>query len=108
MLSNKKILILPGDGIGVEVMNEVLNIIDWMAKNKSASFDISERLVGGSAYDKEGNSISDATMDEALQADAVLFGAVGGPKWDDVSRSKRPEAALLRLRKELDLWLEEY
>ena len=104
MISNKKILILPGDGIGVEVMNEVLNIINWMTKNKSVSFDISERLVGGAAYDKEGNSISDATMDEALQADAVLFGAVGGPKWDDVRRSKRPEAALLRLRKELDLF----
>ena len=104
MFSNKKILILPGDGIGIEVMNEVLNIIDWMTKKKSVSFDISERLVGGSAYDKEGDSISDKTMDEALKADAVLFGAVGGPQWDKVERSKRPEAALLRLRKELDLF----
>ena len=104
MPSNKKILILPGDGIGMEVMNEVINIINWMAKNKSISFDISERLVGGAAYDQEGDSISDVTMDEALQADAVLFGAVGGSKWDDVKRSKRPEAALLRLRKELDLF----
>ena len=85
-------------------MNEVLNIIDWMTKKKSVSFDISERLVGGSAYDKEGDSISDKTMDEALKADAVLFGAVGGPQWDKVERSKRPEAALLRLRKELDLF----
>ncbi|MDC0057369.1 3-isopropylmalate dehydrogenase [Alphaproteobacteria bacterium] len=104
MSSNKKILILPGDGIGVEVMNEVLNIINWMAKNKSISFDVSERLVGGIAYDQEGDSISDTTMDEALKADAVLFGAVGGSKWDNVERSKRPEAALLRLRKELDLF----
>ena len=104
MSSNKKILVLPGDGIGVEVMNEVLNIINWMTKNKSVSFDISERLVGGSAYDKEGDSISDNTMAEALNSDAVLFGAVGGPKWDNVERSKRPEAALLRLRKELDLF----
>ena len=104
MTNDKKILILPGDGIGLEVMNEVLNVIDWFAKNKSISFDISERLVGGSAYDKEGNSISDATMDQALNSDAVLFGAVGGPRWDDVERSKRPEAALLRLRKELDLF----
>ena len=86
MMSNKKILILPGDGIGVEVMNEVLNIINWMTKNKSVSFDISERLVGGTAYDKEGNSISDTTMQEALDSDAVLFGAVGGPKWDNVER----------------------
>jgi len=104
MPSNKKILILPGDGIGTEVMTEVLKIIDWMTKNKSVSFDISERLVGGTAYDKEGDSISDTTMQEALDSDAVLFGAVGGPKWDNVERHKRPEAALLRLRKEMDLF----
>ena len=104
MSNRKKILILPGDGIGVEVMNEVLNVINWMTKNKSLSFDIKEKLVGGSAYDQEGDSISDETMSEAISADAVLFGAVGGPKWDSVERSKRPEAALLRLRKELDLF----
>ena len=103
-MSNKKILVLPGDGIGNEVMHEVLNIIDWLSKTRSMSFDISERLVGGTAYDKEGDSISDETMQEALESDAVLFGAVGGPKWDDVEREKRPEAALLRLRKELDLF----
>ena len=83
-MSNKKILVLPGDGIGKEVMQEVLNLIDWMTKNKSFSFDVTERLVGGAAYDKEGNSISDKTMDAAFNADAVLLGAVGGPKWDDV------------------------
>lgn len=104
MSSNKKILILPGDGIGEEIMSEVLNIIDWMTNNKSVSFDISERLVGGIAYDNEGDSISDTTMQEALDFDAVLFGAVGGPKWDNVERHKRPEAALLRLRKEMDLF----
>ena len=82
-MSNKKILVLPGDGIGSEVMSEVLNLVDWMTKYKSFSFDISERLVGGTAYDKEGDSISEATMDE---------------------REKRPEAALLRLRKDLDLF----
>ncbi len=103
-MSNKKILILPGDGIGNEVMAEVLKIIDWMEKTKSMSFDISERLVGGAAYDKEGNSISDETMQIALDSDAVLFGAVGGSKWDNVEREKRPEAALLRLRKDLDLF----
>ena len=103
-MSNKKILVLPGDGIGNEVMHEVLNIIDWLSKTRPMSFDISERLVGGVAYDKEGDSISDSTMQEALDADAVLFGAVGGPKWDNVEREKRPEAALLKLRKELDLF----
>ena len=61
-MSNKKILVLPGDGIGNEVMAEVLNIIDWLSKTRSMSFDISERLVGGTAYDKEGDSISDSTM----------------------------------------------
>ena len=103
-MSNKKVLILPGDGIGNEVMAEVLKIIDWMEKTKSMSFDISEKLVGGAAYDKEGNSISDETMQIALDSDAVLFGAVGGSKWDNVEREKRPEAALLRLRKDLDLF----
>ena len=103
-MSNKKILVLPGDGIGNEVMAEALKIIDWLSKTRSMSFDISERLVGGTAYDKEGDSISDETMQEALDADAVLFGAVGGPQWDNVEREKRPEAALLRLRKELDLF----
>ena len=103
-MSNKKILVLPGDGIGVEVMNEVLKIINWMSKNNSISFDIEERLVGGAAYNSEGDSISDLTMEKALNADAVLFGAVGGSQWDNVERSKRPEAALLRLRKELDLF----
>ncbi len=104
MKNNKKLLILPGDGIGTEVMNEVLNIINWMHKYKSISFDISERLVGGAAYDHEGDSISDETMTEASESDAILFGAVGGSKWEDVEREKRPEAALLRLRKDLDLF----
>ena len=103
-MSNKKILVLPGDGIGNEVMAEVLKIIDWMEKTKSISLDITERLVGGTAYDKEGDSISDETMQVAIDSDAVLFGAVGGSKWDNVDRRKRPEAALLRLRKDLDLF----
>ena len=104
MPKNKKILVLPGDGIGIEVMNEVMNILEWMNKYNSITFDISQRLVGGVAYDQEGDSISDNTMEEALKSDAVLFGAVGGSKWDNVLREKRPEAALLRLRKELDLF----
>ena len=67
MSSNKKLLILPGDGIGPEVMEQVFHVIDWMTKHKTVSFDISERLVGGAAYDIEGNSISDETMQEALK-----------------------------------------
>ena len=103
-MSYQKILVLPGDGIGNEVMEEVLNIIEWMSKTRSMSFDITERLVGGAAYDKEGDSISDSTMQVALDSDAILFGSVGGPQWDNVERQKRPEAALLKLRKELDLF----
>ena len=104
MLSNKNLLILPGDGIGPEVMRQVYYIIEWITKHRTITFNLSESLVGGAAYDKEGNSISDKTMQDALNSDAVLFGAVGGPKWDNVERHKRPEAALLRLRKEMDLF----
>ncbi|PPR47975.1 MAG: 3-isopropylmalate dehydrogenase [Alphaproteobacteria bacterium MarineAlpha5_Bin9] len=104
MNKNRKILVLAGDGIGPEVMKEVLLINKWLDKNFKTNFEISERLVGGAAYDAEGDSISDATIEEALNSDAVLFGAVGGDKWNDVKREKRPEAALLRLRKEMDLF----
>tara|TARA_B100001123_G_C15217963_1_gene990040 strand:+ start:154 stop:1287 length:1134 start_codon:yes stop_codon:yes gene_type:complete len=100
----KKILILPGDGIGPEVMNEALKLIKWVEEITNISFELTEGLVGGIAYDTEGDSISDKTMQLALSSDAVLFGAVGGPKWDKVERNKRPEAALLRLRKEMDLF----
>tara|TARA_Y100000590_G_scaffold315228_1_gene356486 strand:+ start:1521 stop:2630 length:1110 start_codon:yes stop_codon:yes gene_type:complete len=103
MLS-KKLLVLSGDGIGPEVMKEVFNIIDWLSKYKKINFDFKERLVGGAAYEKEGSPISDSTMQEAIDSDAVLFGAVGGQQWDNVERNKRPEAALLRLRKEMDLF----
>ncbi len=104
MTANKKLLILPGDGIGVEVMDEVERVIDWMAKKRALSFDIEQGLVGGAAYDAHGTSISDEDMDKAMNVDAVLFGAVGGPKWDNVERDHRPEAGLLKLRKELDLY----
>jgi len=104
MSSNRNLLILPGDGIGPEVMVQVRRIIDWMDKRRSISFDVQEDLVGGACYDKHGVSITDSTMAAAAEADAVLFGAVGGEKWDDVPREHRPEAGLLRLRKELDLF----
>ena len=74
MKSNKKLLILAGDGIGPEVMEEVNKIINWVVKNKSISFDISEKLVGGAAYDKEGDSISDETMQVAIESDAISKG----------------------------------
>ena len=104
MAANKKLLILPGDGIGPEVMGEVRRVIGWMDKRRSVTFDVAEGLVGGAAYDAGGTALSDATMADAVAADAVLLGAVGGPKWADVPREHRPEAGLLRLRKEMDLF----
>ena len=104
MASNKSLLILPGDGIGPEVMSEVRGVIDWMDKRRAVTFDIDEDLVGGCAIDAHGVPITDATMDKAQSADAVLLGAVGGPKWDDLDFAKKPERGLLRLRKEMDLY----
>ncbi|NJO54838.1 MAG: 3-isopropylmalate dehydrogenase [Bacteroidales bacterium] len=99
-----KLLLLPGDGIGPEVMAEVKRLLAWFDKRGIATFDYDERLVGGSSYDADGVAITDSTMEFAHAADAVLFGAVGGPKWDGVPYDVRPEAGLLRLRKELGLF----
>jgi 3-isopropylmalate dehydrogenase len=99
-----KLLLLAGDGIGPEVMAEAKRVIAWMDKRGLASFAIEEDLAGGVAYDAHGKAISEAAMAKALAADAVLFGAVGGPKWDDVAYDVRPEAGLLRLRRDLVLF----
>ena len=99
-----KVLLLPGDGIGPEVMAQAKNVIAWLEKAGVAKFEIEEDLVGGAAYEAHGKAISEAAMDKALAADAVLFGAVGGPKWDKVPYEARPEAGLLRLRKDLALY----
>jgi 3-isopropylmalate dehydrogenase len=104
MASNRKLLVLPGDGIGPEVVGQVLRVVDWMAKKRSVSFDLQEGLVGGSAYDAHGTPLTDETMADAIEADAVLFGSVGGPKYDDLPFEKKPERGLLRLRKEMDLF----
>jgi 3-isopropylmalate dehydrogenase len=104
MLSNKKLLVLPGDGIGPEVMSEVRRVIDWMDRRRAVSFDLEEDLVGGASIDARGTPISVATVGRAKAADAVLFGAVGGPKWDKLGFDMRPEIAILTLRKELGLF----
>jgi 3-isopropylmalate dehydrogenase len=104
MAANKKLLILPGDGIGPEVMRQVRRTLDWIAKRRAIAFDLQEGLVGGCAYDKHGTPLTDATMADALAADAVLLGAVGGPKWDALPFEKKPERGLLRLRKEMELF----
>ncbi|MEL7429047.1 MAG: 3-isopropylmalate dehydrogenase [Pseudomonadota bacterium] len=103
-MASHKILLLPGDGIGPEATAEVTKIIDWMNESLGSGFEVEEGLVGGAAYDAHGQSISDGDMKKAMAADAVLFGAVGGPKWDDVPYDARPEAGLLRLRKDMELF----
>ena len=103
-VKKRKFLLLPGDGIGPEVVGEVKKIIQWFNKNKSLDFEIDEGLAGGVSYDKHGTPITDEVFYKALECEAVILGAVGGPKWDDVEFSKKPERALLKLRKELKLF----
>jgi len=103
-MSNPSLLILPGDGIGPEVMAEVRKIITWFGEKRGLAFDVSEDLVGGAAYDAHGTPLTDATMAKAQEVDAVLLGAVGGPKYDVLDFSVKPERGLLRLRKEMDLY----
>jgi len=103
-VKKRKFLLLPGDGIGPEVVGEVKKIIQWFNKNKSLDFEIDEGLAGGVSYDKHGTPITDEVFYKALECEAIILGAVGGPKWDDVEFSKKPERALLKLRKELKLF----
>ena len=104
MIANKRLLMLPGDGIGPEVMRQAHRVIAWMNHRRSVTFAVDEDLVGGAALDQHGVPMTGATLERALAADAVLFGAVGGPKWDGVDFERRPEAALLGLRQELGLF----
>jgi 3-isopropylmalate dehydrogenase len=98
------ILLLAGDGVGPEVMAEVKKIIDWLNKNKKTDIEISEELVGGASYDENKTPLTDEVLYKAMDSDAVLLGAVGGPKYDKLDFAKRPERALLRLRKEMRLF----
>ena len=103
-IKKRKFLLLPGDGIGPEVIAEVKKIINWFNKNKSLDFEIEEEMVGGASYEKHRTPITDEVFYKALESEAVILGAVGGPKWDDLEFSKKPERALLKLRKELKLF----
>ena len=103
-MPHPSLLILPGDGIGPEVMDQVIRIINWFVTKQNMPFDVSIDLVGGAAYDKYGTPLHDDTMAKALEVDAVLLGAVGGPKYDNLDFSVKPERGLLRLRKEMDLF----
>ena len=104
MAANRKLLVLPGDGIGPEVMRQVGRVIAWFDRRHIASFEVTEGLVGGCAIDKHGTPLTDETMRQAMEADAVLLGAVGGPKWDNLPFAQKPERGLLRLRKDMDLF----
>jgi len=103
-MTSKKILILPGDGIGPEVMGEVRRVLDWFVRKRGLKMEITEDCIGGAAYDKYGSPLADTTLAKAKAADAVLLGAVGGTKWATVAYDKRPEQGLLSIRKKLGLF----
>ncbi|HWX35269.1 MAG TPA: isocitrate/isopropylmalate family dehydrogenase, partial [Steroidobacteraceae bacterium] len=102
--SNRKVLVLAGDGIGPEIMRQALRVIEFFDRRHLARFEITEGLVGGAAFDESGVPLTDETLAEAVASDAVLFGAVGGAKWDALPFDLRPERGILRLRKEMDLF----
>ncbi len=103
-VKKRKFLLLPGDGIGPEVVGEVRKIINWFNVTKSLDFEVDEELVGGSSFDKHGTPLTDEVFYKSLECEAIILGAVGGPKYDNLDFSKKPERALLKLRKELKLF----
>jgi len=100
----RNIVLLPGDGLGPEVMAQAVRVIDWFNKNRGTNISTAQGDIGGSSIDKHGVPLSDETLEKCRKADAVLLAAVGGPKWDGVAYNIRPEAGLLKLRKELALF----
>ena len=104
MTKTHKLTLLPGDGIGPEVMTEVKKVIAFLQDINGLSFDITQDDIGGAAYERYGEPLADETLEQCRKSDAIIMGAVGGPTWDNVDYNLRPEAGLLRLRKELDLF----
>ena len=104
MSTTQKVRMLPGDGIGPEVMRQVQRVMDWMAKKRSVNFEITEGLIGGASIDAHNNPLTDETLADAMAADAVLLGAVGGPTWADMPFDIKPERGLLKIRKEMGLF----
>lgn len=104
MSKNHTLTILPGDGIGPEIMAEVRKVISWLEDNNDTAFTLHEDDIGGAAYDRYGVPLSDETLEKCKASDAVIMGSVGGPQWDNVDYDKRPEAGLLKLRKEMELF----
>ena len=99
-----RILVLPGDGIGPEIVDEAVKVLHAARDRFDLDVELDNALVGGAAYDAEGDPLPDSTLDKARAADAILFGSIGGPKWDAIERDKRPERGLLRLRSSLNLF----
>ena len=104
MPANRSLLILPGDGIGPEVMRQALRVLEWFDRRRKLRFEVKDGPIGGAAYDVHATPLTDETLQDALVADAVLLGAVGGPKWDKLEFAKRPERGLLKLRKAMGLF----
>ncbi len=104
MTSNRKIMIMPGDGIGPEVTAAAMRVADWLAKHSSFSFETTDGLCGGASIDKHGVPLTDETLAEVMEADAILFGAAGAPQYDHLPFEIKPERGLLQIRKELDLF----
>ena len=103
-MKRHRIAVFPGDGIGPEIVREALKILGVVSKETGVSFETKEGLVGGAAYDQSGSPLPDDTMQLALSSDAVLLGAVGGPKWEPLEYRLRPERGLLGLRSGLGLY----
>lgn len=103
-MTTKHILLLPGDGIGPEVVAEAKRVLEWAGSTSGVTFTFDEALIGGSAYDAVGTPYPAETLEKAKKADAILLGAVGGPKWESLDYAKRPERGLLGIRKDLDLF----
>src|SRR5574344_1751795 len=101
---SKNILFLPGDGIGPEIMETARRVMEWFNDKRSLGMNIIDDQIGGAAYEKYGTPLAAETLKKALEVDAVIMGAVGGPKWANISYDKRPEAGLLEIRKKMGLF----
>ncbi|MCS7213392.1 MAG: 3-isopropylmalate dehydrogenase [Candidatus Calescibacterium sp.] len=100
----KRILVLPGDGIGPEVANEAIKVLECISEITKEKFEFEYELIGGISIDQRGVPITDEVIEKAKKSDAVFLGAVGGPNWDNLPMDKKPESGLLKLRKSLNLW----
>ena len=101
---SKRVLILPGDGIGPEIVTEAEKVLNALVQKHGLELSTEHGLIGGSAVDEAGMPLPEETLAKGKQSDAILLGAVGGPKWDNIERSLRPERGLLAIRSGLDLY----